>query len=79
MASLLSILKNVINLNRVHVEKQEIVTVPVPRFGGIYNEKQVHIYLRPIRRSKASALSAGRNAPAMIAKATRKAGGGHPT
>ena len=28
MASLLSILKNVKNLNRVHVEKSEIVTVP---------------------------------------------------
>ena len=63
MASLLSILKNVINLNRVHVEKQEIVTVPVPRFGGIYNEKQVHIYLRPIRRVESLCPVCGKKCP----------------
>ena len=50
MASLLSILKNIINLNRVHVEKQGIVKVPVQRFGEIFEEKQIHIRLRPIRR-----------------------------
>ena len=52
MASLLSILKNTINLNRVHVEKQEIVTVPVPHFGEIFDEKQIHVHLRPIRTSE---------------------------
>jgi len=52
MASLLSILKNVINLKRVHVEKQEIVTVPVVRFGEIFDEKQIHVHLRPIQRSQ---------------------------
>ena len=50
MASLLSILKNVINLNRVHVEKSEIVTVPERHFGEIYEEKRIYIWLRPIRR-----------------------------
>ncbi|MBO7728170.1 MAG: ISL3 family transposase [Oscillospiraceae bacterium] len=50
MASLLSILKNIINLKRVHVEKQEFVTMPVQRFGEIFEEKQIHIWLRPIRR-----------------------------
>lgn len=50
MASLLSILKNVINLNRVHVEKQEFVTVPVLPFGEVFEEKRIHIWLRPIRR-----------------------------
>ena len=50
MASLLSILKNIINLNRVHVEKQEIVTVGVSHFGEIFEEKQLHVWLRPIRR-----------------------------
>lgn len=50
MASLLSILKNVINLNSVHVEKQDIVTVEVARFGELHNEKQLHIHLRPIKR-----------------------------
>ena len=50
MASLLSILKNVIDLNSVHVEKQDIVTVQVARFGELHDEKQIHLYLRPIRR-----------------------------
>ena len=50
MASLLSILKNIINLNRVHVEKQEFVTELVQRFGETFEEKQIHIWLRPIRR-----------------------------
>ena len=50
MASLLSILKNVINLNSVHVEKQDIVTVQVARFGEPHDAKQMHLYLRPIRR-----------------------------
>ena len=34
MASLLSILKNVINLKRVHVEKQEIVESSAPMMGN---------------------------------------------
>ena len=50
MASLLSILKNIIKLNRVHVEKREIVTQPVQRYGEIFEEEQIHICLRPIRR-----------------------------
>ena len=50
MASLLSILKTVINLNRVHVENQEIVTEPISRFGEVFEEQQVHVHLRPIRR-----------------------------
>ena len=50
MASLLSILKNIINLNRVHIEKQDFLTVGVSHFGEIFEEKQLHIWLRPIRR-----------------------------
>ena len=50
MASLLSILKTVINLNRVHVENQEIVTEAITSFGEVYEEQQVHVHLRPIRR-----------------------------
>ena len=50
MASLLSILKSVINLNRVHIEKRDIVTVPAKRFGEIFEEQQIHLWLRPIQR-----------------------------
>ena len=50
MASPLSILKNIINLNRVHVEKQEFVTAPVLHFGEVFEEKRIYIWLRPIRR-----------------------------
>lgn len=50
MASLLSIFKNIIKLNRVHVEKQEIVTMLVQRYGEIFEEKRIQIWLRPIRR-----------------------------
>ena len=50
MASLLSILKTIINLNRVHVEKHSIVTALTKHFGEIHEEKQLHIWLRPIRR-----------------------------
>jgi len=50
MTSLLSILKNVLNLNSVHVENQEIMTVLVHHFGELHSEQQIHIHLRPIRR-----------------------------
>ena len=50
MASSLSKLKNVIKLNSVHVEKQDVVTVQVARFGELHYEEQVHLHLRPIRR-----------------------------
>ena len=50
MASLLSILKNILNLNRVHVENHEIVKVPVRHFGEVFEEKRLHVHLRPIRR-----------------------------
>ena len=50
MASLLSILKTVLNLNSVHVENQNIVTVQVRHFGELHDEQQLHVHLRPIRR-----------------------------
>ena len=50
MASLLSILKKVIKLNDVHVENQSLVTVQVQHFGEMYDEQQLHVHLRPIRR-----------------------------
>ncbi len=50
MASLLSILRNILNLNRVHVGKQEIVTVPVSLCVENFEERRLRIHLRPIRR-----------------------------
>ena len=50
MASYLSILKNIINLNRVHIEKQEIVTVSARHYGEVSQEKRLNIWLRPIKR-----------------------------
>lgn len=50
MASLLSILKFIININRVHIEKTDIVTVMTKHFGESFAERQIHIWLRPIRR-----------------------------
>ena len=50
MASLLSILKTVINLNSVHVENQNIITVQVRHFGELHEEQQIHVHLRPIKR-----------------------------
>ena len=63
MASLLSILKKIINLNRVHVEKQEIVTFPVQRFGESFEEKQIHVHLRPIRRCQSCCPVCGKKSP----------------
>ena len=50
MASLLSILKTVINLNRVHVENQDLVNVQAKRYGTVFEETQLHLHLRPIKR-----------------------------
>ena len=50
MASLLSILKTVINLNSVHVENQNLITVQVRHFGELHEEQQFHVHLRPIKR-----------------------------
>ena len=50
MASLLSILKTIINLNKVHVEKQEMVNVQTERYGAAFEETQLHLHLRPIKR-----------------------------
>ena len=50
MASLLSILKTVINLNRVHVENQDLVNVQAKRYGTVFEETQLHVHLRPIKR-----------------------------
>jgi len=52
MASLLSIFKTVINLNRVHVENQDLVNVPISRFGEVFEETQWHVHIRPIRRNQ---------------------------
>lgn len=50
MASLLSILKTVINLNRVHVENQDLVNIQAKRYGTVFEETQLHVHLRPIKR-----------------------------
>ena len=63
MASILSILKNIINLNRVHIEKQEYVTTPTQRFGEIYKEKQLHIRLRPTRNYQGRCPVCGKKCP----------------
>ena len=63
MASILSILKNIINLNRVHIEKQEYVTTPTQRFGEIYEEKQLHIRLRPTRNYQGRCPVCGKKCP----------------
>ena len=60
MASLLSILKNVINLNSVHVENQNIETVQVRHFGELHDEQQLHVHLRPIRRYQSCCPVCGR-------------------
>ncbi|MBQ9662819.1 MAG: hypothetical protein IJV40_06675 [Oscillospiraceae bacterium] len=38
MASQTSILKNILNLNRVHVESQDLVNVPVSHYGEAFEE-----------------------------------------
>ena len=76
MASLLSILKNVIDLNSVHVEKQDIVTVQVARFGELHDEKQIHLYLRPDTRTAVQYVD--RSVLDMTTGAIRKAGGEQP-
>ena len=60
MASLLSILKNIINLNSVHVENQNIETVQVQHFGELHDEQQLHVHLRPIRRYQSCCPVCGR-------------------
>ena len=52
MASQLSILKNILNLNRVHIENEKIVTVSAQHFGEIHEEKQLHINLRPYKKDQ---------------------------
>ena len=78
MASILSILKNIINLNRVHIEKQEYVTTPTQRFGEIYEEKQLHIRLRPTRNYQVAVRYVGRSARDTTTRTMKRVGGELP-
>ena len=50
MASLLSILKNILNINSTFLDNHKLVTVPVSKFGENFKEKQLHLHVRPILR-----------------------------
>ena len=63
MASRTSILKNILNLNRVHVESQDLVNVPVSHYGEAFEEKQLHVHLRPIRRYQRRCPICGQKCP----------------
>ena len=50
MASPLSILKDVINLKKIHVESTELVTRNIQRYGESFEQKHIVVHGRPIRR-----------------------------
>ena len=52
MASPLSILKAALNLNRncMHICSCEKVTVKIHRFGEVYDQLEIHVYVRPYKR-----------------------------
>ena len=50
MASMLSILKTIININHIHVESQEIVSNAISRYGEIFEQKSIMVHARPFRR-----------------------------
>ena len=54
MASLLSILKTVLNLNhnRMHISSCETETVTVHRFGETFEQTRIHVHARPYERAR---------------------------
>ena len=72
MASLLSILKRVVNLNSVHVENQDLVTVQVQHFGEWHDEQQIHVHLRPIKRYQGCCPECRRKCPGYDSKSSKE-------
>jgi len=50
MASMLSVLKTVIPLNRMHVEGWETATRTVERFGEAFAQDVIVVHARPFKR-----------------------------
>lgn len=50
MASILSILKTIINLKCIHVNNCEIISDPVYKFGQMHEQKRILVHARPYRR-----------------------------
>ena len=72
MASLLSLLKRVVNLNSVHVENQDLVTVQVQHFGEWHDEQQIHVHLRPIKRYQGCCPECRRKCPGYDSKSSKE-------
>ncbi len=63
MASMLSILKTIININHIHVESQEIVSNAISRYGEIFEQKSILVHARPFRRLQGLCPKCGKRCP----------------
>lgn len=60
MASLLSILKNVLTLNNMHVSSFEKITVSVSRNKELFEQQRIIVHARPIKRMQSICPKCGR-------------------
>ena len=60
MASLLSVLKYVLPLNRVHVESWEVVTETVERYAETFERAIIIVHARPFKRCQCQCPKCGR-------------------
>lgn len=65
MASPLSILKNVLNLNHncMHVENSETIHSAVHHFGEVFEQMEIHVHARPYKRVQRKCPVCGRKCP----------------
>ena len=60
MASILSILKTILNVKLFHSESQEVVTETVHKYGEDHVQQKILIHCRPIRREQGRCPVCGR-------------------
>ena len=63
MASILSILKTILNVKLFHSESQEVVTETVHKYGEDHVRRKILIHCRPIRREQGRCPFCGRKCP----------------
>ena len=66
MASILSILKTILNVKLFHSESQEVVTETVHKYGEDHVQQKILIHCRPIRREQGRCPVCGRKCGSIV-------------
>ena len=63
MALPITILKKTLDFNRMHIEKAEMLSVPVRAYGEVFEQEQIFVWARPFKKSQCKCPICGNKCP----------------